>query len=268
MSCSGQGGPSREQPIMKLVDLSAPIVASRPGAAAFEKVEIQFHSHAEGAAQIEGLLGVPPRLLREGEGWAIEEFTRLSTHSVTHVDAPWHYNSVIQGRPAQRIDELPLDWFFAPGVVIDMTRKADGERVEAAEVEAALAELGYTLRPRDIVLIRTGRDAFYGQPDYVRRGPAIAPGATRWLFDRGVRVMGIDAWGWDGPLDHQAREALQRQAPGVFWAAHQADLPYAQIERLVSLGALPPSGFTVACFPLKIEGGSAGPTRAVAIVPE
>jgi kynurenine formamidase len=78
--------------------------------------------------------------------------------------------------------------------------------------------------------------------------------------------MGIDAWGWDGPLDRQAREALTRQEPGVFWAAHQADLPYSQIERLVNLGALPASGFKVACFPLKIRGGSAGPTRAVAIL--
>ena len=96
------------------------------------------------------------------------------------------------------------------------------------------------------------------------RGCAVSPEATRWLYERGVRVMGIDAWGWDGPLDRQAREALARQEPGVFWAAHQCDLPYAQIERLVNLGVLPPLGFRVACFPLKIRGGSAGPARVVA----
>ncbi len=79
--------------------------------------------------------------------------------------------------------------------------------------------------------------------------------------------MGIDAWGWDAPLDWQAREALERQEGGIFWAAHQVDLPYVQIERLVNLGALPPFGFQIACFPLKIQGGSAGPTRAVAILP-
>jgi kynurenine formamidase len=253
---------------MPVVDISAPIVPSRPGAASFEAIEIAFHSHAEGARQIESMLHVPPRLLRNGEGWAVEEFTRLATHSVTHVDAPWHYNSVIQGEPAARIDELPLDWFHAPGVVLDMTAKADGERIETADVEAALEGIGYALRPLDIVLIRTGRDAFYGQADYFLRGPAVSAEATLWLFDRGVRVMGIDAWGWDGPLDRQARAALSSQAPGVFWAAHQCDRPYAQVERLVNLAALPPFGFTVACFPLKIQGASAGPTRAVAIVPE
>jgi kynurenine formamidase len=252
---------------MRIIDLTAPIVPSRPDAASFERVELTFHTHAEGAAQVEALLRVPRQLLRHGEGWAIEEFTHLGTHSVTHVDAPWHYNSTIQDQPAARVDELPLDWFYAPGVVLDMTSKADGERVEAGDVEAALGRIGYSLNPRDIVLIRTGRDAHYAQPDYIFRGCAVSPEATRWLYDQGVRVMGIDAWGWDGPLDRQAREALARQEPGVFWAAHQCDLPYAQIERLVNLAALPPSGFIVSCLPLKIQGGSAGPTRAVAILP-
>ena len=212
------------------------------------------------------MLGVPPGLLRDGEGWAVEEFTRLGTHSVTHVDAPWHYNSQIQGRKAETIDELPLEWFFSDGVVLDMTHKADGERIEAGDVEFALASIKSTLKPLDIVLVRTGRDAFYGWPDYVRRRPAVSPEATRRLYERGVRVMGIDAWGWDGPLDRQAAEALSRREPGVFWAAHQCDLAYSQIERLVNLGSLPPSGFKVACFPLKIQGGSAGPARVVAIL--
>ena len=48
--------------------------------------------------------------------------------------------------------------------------------------------------------------------------------ATRWLYERGVRVMGIDAWGWDRPLHLQAQEAIERDEPGIFWAAHQADL--------------------------------------------
>ena len=64
--------------------------------------------------------------------------------------------------------------------------------------------------------------------------------------------MGIDAWGWDRPLNLQAADALERDEPEVFWAAHQADLPYSQIERLSNLAALPPTGFRVACFPLKI----------------
>jgi kynurenine formamidase len=253
---------------MRIVDLSAPIASSPPGALPYEQIAITYADHSAGASQVEALLQVPHELLRHGEGWAVEEFTKLHTHSVTHVDAPWHYNSTIQGCKAATIDELTLEWFFADALLLDMTRKADAAKITADEVATALGALGTPLKPLDIVLLRTGRDAYYGHPDYSQRGPAVTPEATRWLFDRGVRVMGIDAWGWDGPLVPQALEAIRRNERGVFWAAHQSDLPYCQIERLVNLGALPPAGFKVACFPLKIQNGSAGPVRAVAILPE
>jgi kynurenine formamidase len=253
---------------MPLVDLSAPIVASPPETPEALRTELAFHDHAEGAAAIEALLGVPKRLLREGEGWATEEFLRFGTHNSTHVDAPYHYNSTIRGERAQTIDELPLELFLGPGVVLGFAGREDGDAIGAADAERALDEAGHELRPGDIVLVRTGRDAFLDAPDYMVRGPGVTAEATRWLFDRGVRVMGIDAWGWDAPLPVQAARALERDEPGVFWAAHQADLPYCQLERLAGLGALPSTGFQVACFPLRIVGASAAPARVVAIVPD
>ena len=84
----------------------------------------------------------------------------------------------------------------------------------------------------------------------MHRGPGVTAEATRWLFERGIRVMGIDAWGWDRPLRLQAADAIARDEPGLFWEAHQVDLPYSQIERLVNLaraaadrlpGGLPPA---------------------------
>jgi kynurenine formamidase len=252
---------------MSIVDLSGPIQQSPPDTLDMLRTDIQYKDHAAGAAQAEALFGVPARLLRHGEAWADETLTYFGTHNSTHVDAPWHYNSTIRGEPAQTIDELPLDWFLGDGVVLDMTAKGDGEVIEAGEVEAELGRVGHELKERDIVLFRTGRDAHYGLPDYLALGPAVGADATRWLWDRGVRVMGIDAWGWDGPLYLQAQKAIERDEPGVFWAAHQADLPYCQVERLVNLASLPPTGFQVACFPLRIVGASAAPARVVAITP-
>jgi kynurenine formamidase len=251
---------------MRIVDLSAPIEPSPPDTPEPLRTDIEFADHAAGAAQVESLLGVPKRLLRDGEGWATETFTRFGTHNSTHVDAPWHYNSTIAGERAQAIDELPLDWFFGSGVVLDMTAKADGEAVDVSDVDDELGRIGHELRQGDIVLVRTGRDAHIHELGYLALGPRVTAAATRWLWDSGVRVMGIDAWGWDGPLHLQAQDALERDEPGVFWAAHQADLPYAQIERLANLGELPATGFEVACFPRRIAGASAAPARVVALL--
>ncbi|MFC4640137.1 cyclase family protein [Deinococcus hohokamensis] len=251
---------------MRIIDLSVPIQETPAGTPDSQRVSITYSSNAQGGTEIEQLFGVPLDLLRSGEGWATETFTHFGTHSSTHVDAPLHYNSMIGGQPAQSIDQLPLEWFFAPGVVLDFRHKTDGDVITETDVQAELGRIGHTLRERDIVLIRTGRDEFYGQADYWLRGPGVSADATRWLFSQGVRVMGIDAWGWDAPLDRQAAAARAQGAPGVFWAAHQVDLPYSQIERLANLGALPATGFQVACFPLRLVGGSAAPARVVGIL--
>jgi kynurenine formamidase len=250
---------------MPLVDLSLPIRSDPADMPEPLRTEIEYVDHARGAAQIQALFGVGPELLRDGEGWTTETFLRFGTHNSTHVDAPWHYNSTIGGERAQAIDELPLDWFFAAGVVIDATDRADGEPLSAADVEERVPR---QLESKDIVLVHSGRDAYADDLDYIARGPGVTAEATRWLFERGVRVMGIDAWSWDSPLHLQAEEAKRTGEAGVFWAAHQVDLPYAQIERLCNLAELPLQGFHVACFPLRIEGASAAPARVVAILPD
>lgn len=224
-----------------------------------------YFDHAAGAAEIEALYGVPPRLLRRGEGWT-REVVSLGTHNATHVDAPYHYNSMVGGSPAPTIDELPLERFLGPGVVLEFTARADGEVIGPDDLAAAVATARHDLAPGDIVLLHTGRDAYYGQPDYIDRGPGVSAPGTRWLYDRGVRMMGIDAWGWDRPLRLQAEDALAKQKQGVFWESHQIDLDYCQIERLVNLAALPSTGFTVACFPLPVVRASAAPARVVAIL--
>ena len=244
---------------MKIIDLSTTI---EPG----PDIEITYTDHSEGAKTIQTRFKVPAHLLKDNEGWAVESIDRLSTHGSTHIDAPWHYNSLVAGEKAQTIDQLPLEWFFSDGVVFEMRHKADNEPVTVEDCRQELTRLNYTLKSLDIVMIRNGRDKFYGQPDYMFKGCGVTAEATRWLYEQGVRVMGIDCWGWDRPLNKQADDAKAKGETGIFWAAHQANIPYCQIERLVNLDSLPPFGFKVACFPLKIKNGSAGPARVVAIL--
>ena len=252
---------------MQLIDLSGPIVPNQPELPDPLRTEIAFHDHAEGAAEIERAARAcrrgccataragPPRSSSASARTTPRTWTRRGTTTAT-----------IEGEPAQTIDELPLEWFFSDGVVLDMTAKGGRRRGDRGGGGGGARALGHELKPLDIVLVHTGRDEFFAELDYIARGPGVTPEATHWLFDRGVRVMGIDAWGWDRPLHLQAQDALAADEPGVFWAAHQADLPYSQIERLVNLGALPPTGFKVACFPLRIAGASAAPARVVAMV--
>lgn len=249
----------------QIVDLSHLIVSDPPELPDFLRSEVSYKDHEFGAGEFEQMLQIDRSLLLRSEGPASERLS-VGTHSVTHLDAPFHYNSTIQGRPSATIDELPLDWFFAPGVVVDAIGREDGDAVTLEQMQAGIAAAGHMLEPLDIVLVHTGTDSHYGKPDYMHRGPGVSAEATRWLWEQGVRVVGIDAWGWDAPLRLQAEVARERNEAGILWSAHQLDLPYSQIERLTNLAALPKSGFKVACFPLKIASASAAPARVVAIL--
>lgn len=254
---------------MRFVDLSVPLADDKDWAPRLLRTKVKHQGHRYGAFAIRVLFRLPRKYLRTRLGWANDHIS-LSTHGTTHVDAPWHYAATSEGRPARTIDELPLDWFYGPGVVLDVRDLPDGAAAGVADLEAALAKTGYELRPGDIVLVQTGGDARLGSRAYFGSGIGVSAEATRWLIDRGVRVMGTDAWGWDRPLRLQAEEAKRTGRDDVFWAAHfvGVEREYCQIERLANLEALPPAGFTVCCFPLRVEGGSAGPARVVALLPD
>ena len=97
---------------------------------------------------------------------------------------------------------------------------------------------------------------------------AAAWGATLYLLERGVRVTGTDGWSWDAPFVHTKEKYLATRDASLIWEGHRAgrEIGYCHIEKLNNLEALPADGFMVSCFPVKVRGGSAGWTRAVAII--
>jgi kynurenine formamidase len=254
---------------MQLVDLSLPLEDDRRWSPWWARTRVRRQGHRFGAWAIRLLFGLARRHLRTGLGWS-NDVLKLSTHGTTHVDAPWHYAPTCGGQRARTIDELPLEYFHGRGVVLDVRQLGPESAASANDLQAALARTGHTLQAGHIVLVQTGNDQYWGRREYYHRGPGISAEATRWLIGQGVRLMGIDSWGWDRPLAEQAREAKTTGRADVFWAAHYVgvDHEYCQIERLANLAALPSTGFTVCAFPLKVKGGSGGPARVVAMIDE
>jgi kynurenine formamidase len=208
--------------------------------------------------------------LPDGEAWAIEQ-VELITHNGTHLDAPYHFASTMnKGERAITIDEVPLEWCFQPGLKLDFRHFADGYVATARDVEAELARIGHTLKPLEIVLVNTSAGAAYGRPDYVSKGCGMGREATLYLTERGVRVTGIDGWSWDAPFVHTMKKYAETRDARLIWEGHKAgrEIGYCHIEKLHNLEALPSTGFMVSCFPVKVRGGSAGWTRAVAILNE
>ncbi len=75
-------------------------------------------------------------------------------------------------------------------------------------------------------------------------------------------------YGFDRKFQDMAEDFARTGDGRVIWEAHFAGIEreYCQIEKLVNLDKLPPHGFKVACFPVKVENASAGWCRAVAFL--
>jgi kynurenine formamidase len=173
----------------------------------------------------------------------------LGSHSGTHCDAPFHFLS-----DGARIDELPLERFLGPGVVVDATGLGPREAIPWERFELVAGRLG----PGVIVLLRTGWDVHRGTEAYFDH-PYLDADACARLLDLGVRTIGIDAINIDetpaGDLDRATFRchAQISAASGVI------------VENLVGLGAIDFPDPLVSVMPLKLAGGDGAPARAVAI---
>ncbi|MFH1369042.1 MAG: cyclase family protein [Elusimicrobiota bacterium] len=201
-------------------------------------------------------------------GLANEDIT-LDTHTGTHMDAPWHFGPLLVGQKPKTIDKIPLEWCYSDGVLLDMRHKKPEELISEADITNALFKIGYKLKPYDIVLIMTGADRHFNDGSYFSAHPGMSAEATIYLIRQGIKIIGIDAWGFDKPAMKMLSDYLKTRDKSSIFPAHFVGrkYEYCHIEQLSNLDKIPKShGFKVACFPVKIENAGAGWCRAVAII--
>ncbi len=255
----------------KIIDLSIylenEVISDPPN----YRPKITYVDHHMSVGEVIGFFpGLQANDLPDGEAWAIEK-VELITHNGTHLDAPYHFASTMnKGDRAITIDEVPLEWCFQPGVKLDFRHFEDGYVVTAGDVERELDRIGHRLSPLEIVVVNTAAGARYGQDDYVHAGCGMGREATLFLLEQGVRLTGTDGWSWDAPFSHTRTRFEDTADAALIWEGHKAgrEIGYCHLEKLHNLEALPASGFSIVCFPVKIRAASAGWTRAVAVFDE
>ena len=181
-------------------------------------------------------------------------------HIGTHIDSWGHVKP-----DAPRAEGIPIEYCYGPGVVLDLTHKAPGDEITPDDIQQAEARLdGYRIKPLDIVLLRTDAAKRRTEKAYLTEHPGMTKEAVHFVLDRGVKVMGIDAIGFDPPV----AKMFERRK---FWEAHRVmrEREYYHLENLCNLHEIPPPhhSFLVSVLPVKWRGASAAPVRAVAILP-
>jgi kynurenine formamidase len=188
-------------------------------------------------------------------------------HGGTHLDAPVHF-----AEGALSTDRIPVEQTIGPAFVIDVSAQAASDvdyRVSAADIEGFEAEHG-TIPEGAIVLLRTGRASLYPDRETymgtAERGPEAVPklhfpglgkDGAELLVSRAIGAVGIDT----PSIDYGQSANFETHVTLM-----TNDIP--ALENVADMSDLPPTGATIIALPMKIEGGSGGPLRIVAHLPE
>ena len=216
--------------VTRLVDLSVPVGPSTVVYPGDPQPELTVHS----------------TIAREGFNLL---HVRMGSQSGTHVDAPYHFEE-----DAPRIDEVPLERFLGPAVVVDATAAGPRGRITWAYVEPVADLLGHGT----VVLLHTGWAARYGTPDYFAH-PFLDADACRRLLDLGVRTICVDAINLD--------ETPDDDHPGEGFPVHHLIAEAGGVigENFRNLDRLDWPDPFVMCLPVALERADGGPVRAVAV---
>lgn len=204
---------------------------------------------APGIAKIPHAPGVQFRQfssIAAGDSSNMTEFT-IASHIGTHIDAPRHF---IEG--GKTIDQIELDRFAGPALVVPITREAE-QAITAEDLSEA------DVRPDDIVLLNTGWHRKFTSPDY-QRHPYLSEEAARYLVDRRVKMVGIDCVNVEMPI--VARPAGHGRPIHLMLLGH--DIPI--IENLANLDAVTGRRMRLYAFPLSYKGSDGAQARVVAEV--
>jgi kynurenine formamidase len=154
-----------------IIDLSLPIKNNTPEP---ESPRIKYLDHVQGARHLiqgakeitKGMqIELTENIFPDSMGLANEEII-LDTHSGTHLDAPWHFGPNAGDKKAMTIDEIPLEWCYSDGVVLDLRHKKPGEYITEDAIKQALQNINYEIKSLDIVLIMTGADKYFDKDNY------------------------------------------------------------------------------------------------------
>lgn len=185
-------------------------------------------------------------------GYAVRGFVG-SEHVSTHVDAVWHFNP---DRPDLTIDKLPWEHLITPAAWIDLSDVAPEPKITLARIEAAFEDTGVELKPGMTLLYYTGWGELWDDPlAFVEGYPGLDAEASEWLIDQGIVNLGTDAPSTDHPGD---LGYPNHRIHGERCVIHT--------EMVHNMTRIPRHhGFWVMFFPLRLEGGTGSPARAIAI---
>jgi arylformamidase len=159
----------------------------------------------------------------------------MSTHTGTHVDAPFHFDD-----KGKRIYDLDLNIYVGKALVVDMLNK---DSVGASDFH------GIDLCGVERILLRT--NSWSDPSQFPETITYLRPDLGAFLAEHGVRLIGVDVPSVD-PIDSKELAAH-----------HSLNEHGVHILESIDLSDVKPGLYELIALPLPLEEGDGSPVRAV-----
>lgn len=175
------------------------------------------------------------------------ELIFMSSHTGTHMDAPYHFFP-----KGKKINEIAVETFVADALLFKLRKRA---KEYITKDDIVNFEKKARIHKSDAIVFSTGWEDHANKNDYLTSNPGLSKDAAEYLVDKKVSIVGIDS----ANIDHPSADDF---------AAHNILLPKGVliVENLCNLNAIKKRRFKLVVLPLKIEGATGSPVRAIALI--
>lgn len=221
---------------MKIIDLSVLLrkgnISLVPGHPDFELKDFHFHD----------------------KDFRSNSFLKISTHTGTHVDAPYHFI-----KDGMTIEDLPLEKIVGKAILIDLRKVALPRKgISLKEIKQAVG--GKELKEKVAILHSGWVKEKWGTDELYSQNPFILPETAHWLVEQKIKSLGLDF-----PMDNpdQSNVPIEKKFP-----IHKIFLGHGipHIENLSNLELIDRNEFLLVALPLKLYKCNGAPARAIAII--
>ena len=183
----------------------------------------------------------------EKDGYNLE-LLFLSTHTGTHIDAPYHFL-----KKGQKIHQIMIKRLVTEAILIKI-RKGSDQSVTKTDIEKFEKKNG-EIDDGSTVIFHTGWQKNLEKKSYFLRNPGLGISAAKYLASKKINLVGIDSPSIDLGKDSKFSVHHILAKNGILI-----------VENLANLEKIHSEKFHLIVAPLKLKNATGSPVRAIALV--
>lgn len=176
------------------------------------------------------------------------ELLFLSSHTGTHIDAPYHFF-----KDGLKIHQIPLERLVGTATLIKLPKTEPNTTITKSDI-VSFEKVNGKIADHSSIFFFTSWQKNLKNDNYFTENPGLDASSARYLASKKINLVGIDSPSIDVGQDtsYHAHHTLSRNNILI-------------VENLTNLNKISSLNFDFAILPLKLQDATGSPVRAIAL---